>query len=161
MTEKLEPCDHKNALKGAWTVMEWHCPDCKATIDFGDSSVLRVETYPDGRVVRVPYDNTRPTPAAPEDVVEALQQAEAWLRECANWMAANDIDMCCPMGVAPQDVADGVQKARAAYAAAEEAWTRQVVEWLYRTEFGDDAIDAASVVLADAIERREHLKENG
>lgn len=69
-------------------------------------------------------------------------------------------------GISEEDRTDGMmavfrRDARAAYAAAEESWTRQVVEWLYyeasceEPECCTRALHAA----ANAIERREHLKE--
>jgi hypothetical protein len=50
------------------------------------------------------FDAT-PEPAA-ERAGEVVKLAEAWLRECSDWLLSTDLDMQCPMQTDPLDIAD-------------------------------------------------------
>jgi hypothetical protein len=131
--------------------------------------------------VYTPCGSTRPTPAAPvadretttstvddrapavrdaqADVVEALARAydPTWWK----WYDVHgDIENIAGDRVAYNE---RLQRARAAYAAAEEAWTRQVVGWLRSGgHLGKQSVLKPVLAnAANALERREHLKENG
>lgn len=137
---------------------------------------------------------TRPTPAAPDDVIDprwiavmnaqiAIERLERRLERSNN--ALRTLSDACYRADAKEDLSldvDGAMldeataslnwqgpeclagpeiDARAAYAAAEEAWTRHVVDRLYYEASCEEpeCCTRALYAAADAIERREHLKE--
>lgn len=43
------------------------------------------------------------------DISTAIGEAARWLRECHDWMLANDLDGGCPMTANPLDLAEGLE----------------------------------------------------
>jgi hypothetical protein len=65
-------------------------------------------------------ETPKPTPSADAThiALEALRGSEKWLRECSDWLLANDLDMTCPMQIDPLDLADQSSAAITAIEAA-------------------------------------------
>ena len=57
-------------------------------------------------------------------MIEKVEQAAKWLRECHDWLLANDLDGGCPMTENPLDLAEELEAIAAMTVQAEPVATR-------------------------------------
>jgi len=90
------------------------------------------------------------------DIFTAIGEAARWLRECHDWMLANDLDGGCRMTANPLDLAEGLEALTPATAPDREAIARIIDPAPFEPaiDFSDDDMNARhadALTKADAI----------